>query len=606
MRSCGLVGIPVLVVLLSISMESADAGTPAGSVESDNLIIEFDYVNDGTNDVGIMISSFSQKKASGNYSFGATDSPIWQVVFREQPGVVTDCEEMEDTPTIGQQRRPIDADGWKESRVPGRVAVAGSDPCGGNLLRPYPEGLPVVDPTRMTDPGSVEITQVNANTVRLKWNNVEIPGSGDGMGGDLKTFDVRVTIAAAAYFTGGPSVLHWDIRVNGITDPETCPEDSTRYTEAPWLVYNVACPVMFLDPIGSDGADDHLLFPMTGGIVIPDPIHERTSLNADQIIAAAPSEDPCDSDEERAVCFGGAKQDNDFNYPGLVQSQFLALYDEIESSGEDADTATAGLYLAADDPIGFFKRIVFGPVYEISDTGGATPSAERDQLYLQVTHFKSVDADPAVEGWDGFRDLNTSVIRTRVDALESDGYSVVLDAFEGDWYDGAALYRAWIEGDEPDYLFDPKPGGGKMATIWDRLESFSMSEADIKASYEDYVYSTHILEYRRVDDEYALDDDPAVLRSDYSVLRAWADYYGTNGDCGGALLFGDPKFNPCDYLDRNFFCNDNNLVNKYRDEAFELIQQVRGGVDAGACASSYEPERTPGTGRRSNSVSSTP
>jgi Domain of unknown function (DUF6259) len=111
------------------------------------------------------------------------------------------------------------------------------------------------------------------------------------------------------------------------------------------------------------------------------------------------------------------------HYPGLTFAQFLAYYND-----------RAGLYIACHDSSGGIKLIK--PVH--SSAGG-----------IRVG-FAHVGDWPA----GGERDL---------------GYDVVLQAFQGDWYDAAGLYRGWSlkqrwaaaplhkRTDVPDWLVDSPP-----------------------------------------------------------------------------------------------------------------------------------------------------
>jgi hypothetical protein len=111
------------------------------------------------------------------------------------------------------------------------------------------------------------------------------------------------------------------------------------------------------------------------------------------------------------------------HYPGLTFAQFLAYYND-----------RAGLYIACHDNSGGIKFIK--PVHH--SAGG---------IRLGFAHV----ADwPASGEWDL-------------------GYDVVLQAFEGDWYEAASLYREWSlkqpwaaaplhkRTDVPDWLLDSPP-----------------------------------------------------------------------------------------------------------------------------------------------------
>jgi hypothetical protein len=111
------------------------------------------------------------------------------------------------------------------------------------------------------------------------------------------------------------------------------------------------------------------------------------------------------------------------HYPGLTFAQFLAYYNN-----------RAGIYIGCQDGSGAIKLIK--PVHH--PAGG---------IRLGISHVGDWPAD-------GERDL---------------GYDVVLQAFSGDWYDAAELYREWAlkqewasaplhkRTDVPDWLLDSPP-----------------------------------------------------------------------------------------------------------------------------------------------------
>ncbi len=111
------------------------------------------------------------------------------------------------------------------------------------------------------------------------------------------------------------------------------------------------------------------------------------------------------------------------HYPGLVFAQFLAYYND-----------RAGIYLSCQDNSGAIKLIK--PVH--NRAGG---------IRLGIAHAGDWPVN-------GERDL---------------GYDVVLQAFQGDWYDAADLYRQWSlqqpwaatplhkRTDVPDWLLDSPP-----------------------------------------------------------------------------------------------------------------------------------------------------
>jgi len=95
-----------------------------------------------------------------------------------------------------------------------------------------------------------------------------------------------------------------------------------------------------------------------------------------------------------------------YMFPAVVQSQFIAYYDD-----------SAGIYFAAEDSERGIKGIDFVPL--------------GDAIKLQIRLYPS-------------ENKNETFFKLP--------YNMVVDFFSGDWYDAAQLYRNWFENNLPDGL----------------------------------------------------------------------------------------------------------------------------------------------------------
>ncbi len=93
-------------------------------------------------------------------------------------------------------------------------------------------------------------------------------------------------------------------------------------------------------------------------------------------------------------------------FPAVIQSQFLSYYD-----------ATAGIYMAAEDPERSIKGIDVAPM--------------EDAIKMQFRLYPGVEAER----------VNYEL-----------PFCLVIDFFKGDWHDAAELYRAWFEANLPENL----------------------------------------------------------------------------------------------------------------------------------------------------------
>lgn len=167
-------------------------------------------------------------------------------------------------------------------------------------------------------------------------------------------------------------------------------------------------PVLRVHPQGKS-SDDHAVLPMTGGLVLRDPLRART---------------------QKQLHVGPYGSASNFHYPGYIESQFLAYYDDDPVK----DKATGGLYIAAEDPAGYLKSFYF------------EPAPDGDTFEMLIGHY-NVAPDPLVT-----RRPTTAESLARIDLGDKLPYRVVTDLFHGDWYDAADLYRAWLDREKPPFL----------------------------------------------------------------------------------------------------------------------------------------------------------
>ena len=174
--------------------------------------------------------------------------------------------------------------------------------------------------------------------------------------------------------------------------------------EGDLVITALQLPYLRVGTLGGRGDDDTVAYPLTGGLLLEDPIRTGGQL---RLREANPL----------------------FLYPGYVESQFMAYYDAHD--GEDG--TKGGLYLAAEDPDGYVKSLYF------------KPAANARALDLYIRHFNYAP-DPYVASDKAKSGLGAISLPQKLP------YGVVLDLFEGDWIDAADRYRDWLERTRPVFL----------------------------------------------------------------------------------------------------------------------------------------------------------
>jgi len=198
--------------------------------------------------------------------------------------------------------------------------------------------------------------------------------------------------------------------------------------EGPLAITALQFPWLRVPRWGASGDDDVLAYPLTGGLLLHDPIAKRRVRRS------------------RA-------ESTFFNYPGYVESQFMAYYDDAASG----DRTTGGLYLAAEDREGYLKNLFF------------VPSPDSEMLDLYVRNFNYAP-DPHLSRVDPLAELR------RVDLPGKLPYVVRLDLFQGDWMTACDAYRGWLERARPEFL-----AGGTMAARQDIPTD--LKEMDVAIGY---------------------------------------------------------------------------------------------------------------------------
>ncbi len=197
----------------------------------------------------------------------------------------------------------------------------------------------------------------------LRWSGLEVPGG--------QTLDVEVSIR----LRDSDGFAEWRM--------------TAQLSDGDLMLVSTAFPLLDLPGIGESSSDDTLFHPALGGSRVGDPVGCGRFLAEFSSITGDP--------EPNLV------------YPGELASQFMSLYDH-----------DLGLYLAAEDPAGSVKGLVY------SITGG--------RLRLWFRNDNTTAYDPS-------RAVMAAALR-RFD-LSSLGYPVVTGVYHGDWMDAADLYRSW-------------------------------------------------------------------------------------------------------------------------------------------------------------------
>ncbi len=210
------------------------------------------------------------------------------------------------------------------------------------------------------------------DTLVLQWSGLEVPGG--------QTLDVEVSIGLDA--SGG--LARWNMKAGS--------------SEGKEMIVSTAFPLLELPGIGDRHEDDVLLHPALGGSLIRDPISCGSAIK--EFVAATGDPRP------------------QLMYPGVLVSQFMTLYD-----------GDLGLYLAAEDPEGAMK----GLVYSLTGNG----------IRLWFRNYNTTP-DPG--------DRLAMAVALRHFDLAALGYPIVVGFHHGDWMTAADLYRQWAFGEAAPFL----------------------------------------------------------------------------------------------------------------------------------------------------------
>ena len=249
---------------------------------------------------------------------------------------------------------------------------------------------------------------IEGTALALDWRGIDVPGEQDAL-------DVRVTVEAR----GVHGLAEWRIRV------------ANRSKGAG--IYRVVFPVLELGRIGETGSDDWLLAPPAEGRAVRDPLSKAKAGGATDTWDVATDAAPVVRKVRGGYGFGSMRP-HGLPYPtARGQVQFCAYYEKSGEAYHPAPEKGPGLYLAAYDPAPHPKAFFL------------STDLQRSTLVCEVAHYPPSSAKPGA-GYEL-------------------PYPVVLDGFDGDWYDAASLYRTWAtrqhwcakgplhaRGDVPDWL----------------------------------------------------------------------------------------------------------------------------------------------------------
>jgi len=230
----------------------------------------------------------------------------------------------------------------------------------------------------------ISVRPIDGSAAEIRFQGMRIPGTGE-----------RLSLRARVDLSREDGAAQWTA---------TC-ELEGRGSLA---IGELRFPVLRVAPLG-DPTDDRALIPLTGGLLLRNPVSART--------AARVLKGP----------FGTA---SNYHYPGYIDSQLLAYYDP--AAGKDG--ARGGLYLAAEDPDGYLKTV------------HATGSRESRSFEMLLGHYNY-----APDPYETEKPRTLESLRG-IDVGHKLPYPVVTRLFDGDWMDAADFYRAWMEEAGPVFL----------------------------------------------------------------------------------------------------------------------------------------------------------
>lgn len=220
----------------------------------------------------------------------------------------------------------------------------------------------------------------------LDWRGIDLRGESDAL-------DVRVQVDPK----GAHGMAEWRIRVTN---------RSRRVG-----IYRVIFPVLELGRIGTDGSDDWLLAPPAEGRAVRDPLSAAMAGGATDTWEVATDVDPVVRKVRGGYGFGSMRP-HGLPYPtARGQVQFCAYYEKSGTAYNPASDRGPGLYLATYDPAPHPKAFFL------------SSDLQRDTLTCEIAHYPQGSASPG--------------------ASYELPYPVIVDGFDGDWFDAASLYRAW-------------------------------------------------------------------------------------------------------------------------------------------------------------------
>jgi len=150
-----------------------------------------------------------------------------------------------------------------------------------------------------------------------------------------------------------------------------------------WSIRNVTFPELELTQLGKTDSDDALVFPFAAGRIVKSPLRKDFTFGGEQV---NPSTD----------------RTGRYSNP-WTNMQFVAVWDD-----------DGGIYIAAEDPFASVKYI------------NCTHTGNNTSIPLKIDWPA---ADAGVAGND----------------FEHPGY-ITIEAFDGDWFDAAKIYRKWLIG----------------------------------------------------------------------------------------------------------------------------------------------------------------
>ena len=266
-------------------------------------------------------------------------------------------------------------------------------PAGDGLMHLAPDVL--LPDTDMLTRGVLELdsSQVvwgaaNDTLLTLVWRNVPL-------GQDTLSVRVRIVLSPAA---NGPG-MNLECKLTG---------------EGQLAIHSVRFPLLAVAPFG-DQSDDLLAFPFSGGRLLRNPISVHHNW------------------QDSTTSMSSIR----WNYPATMQQQFLYYY--------DGEAAPMGVYIAAHDARGTFKRLYFAP-----DAAGS-------RLLMTLRHFNIADPDGDIRA--AYRSFS----------LRDDyGYGCRIAILRGDWQRAADVYRAAMLAQPA--AFDVQNGFLRQGKLYDRTD----------------------------------------------------------------------------------------------------------------------------------------